>query len=176
MSKSIFIPVAGIMASIPFLSPAIETVCGPAFEMVGADPAMAATTFIAVDMGGYQLAYKLADPVNPETLGNWMMAMVVGYMSGATIIFSIPVGLAMLQKSDHKYMALGIMTGILSIPVGVATSSVIMALSSPEVRTTISISDGKDEASFTLSEDQDLTAGDYQARVRAVDDKGEPLL
>ena len=125
----IFVPVAGIMASIPYLSVGIKTLCGPAFELVGADPGMAVTTFIAVDMGGYQLAQSLADGVD-----NWIMATVVGYMSGATIIFSIPVGLAMLRKSDHKYMALGIMAGVLSIPIGVATSFVILASSSPNVR------------------------------------------
>ncbi len=27
--------------------------------------------------------------------------------AGATIAFSVPVGLAMLPKKDHKYMALG---------------------------------------------------------------------
>ena len=53
----IFVPVAGVMASIPFLSVAIKTVCGPAFELVGADPGIAATTFIAVDMGGYPLRH-----------------------------------------------------------------------------------------------------------------------
>lgn len=165
----IFVPVAGIMASIPFLSVAIMTVIGPAFHSVGADPAIAATTIIAVDMGGYQLAQSLAK----GDLDNWIMSMVVGYMSGATIIFSIPVGLAMLQKRDHKYMALGIMAGLLSIPIGVATSSLIMAARSLEVRTTISTSDEQEGVSFTSS--KELAAGDYRVRVRAMNAKGEPL-
>lgn len=125
----IFVPVAGIMASIPFLSIAIRKACGPVFVLIGADPSMAATTFIAVDMGGYQLARSLADGTS-----NWIMAMVVGYMSGATIIFTIPVGLAMLDRRDHKYMALGIMAGVLSIPIGVATTSFILVLNAPDVR------------------------------------------
>src|SRR5690625_4717160 len=56
----IFIPVAGIMASIPYLSEFIRIVIGPLFALVGADPSIAATTVIAVDMGGYQLADALA--------------------------------------------------------------------------------------------------------------------
>jgi len=56
----IFIPVAGIMAAIPYLSAFISAVVGPLFQAVNADPAMAATTIIAVDMGGYQLAETLA--------------------------------------------------------------------------------------------------------------------
>ena len=147
----IFVPVAGVMASIPFLSVAIKTLCGPAFELVGADPGIAATTFIAVDMGGYPLAQSLADGID-----NWIMAMVVGYTSGATIIFSIPVGLAMLQKSDHKYMALGIMAGVLSIPIAVATSCVILVLSSPNVRGTIS-ADSHNDVQLALTFGQVLT-------------------
>lgn len=129
----IFVPVAGIMASIPYLSQVIKAVFGPAFGAIGADPAIAATTFIAVDMGGYQLANVLA-----ATRESWIMAMVTGYMAGATIVFSIPVGLAMLEKRDHKYMALGVMSGILTVPVGVFVTSAILALTNASVRDVIS--------------------------------------
>ncbi|MDN4526625.1 ethanolamine utilization protein EutH [Fictibacillus fluitans] len=139
----IFVPAAGIMASIPYLSAFIEKVFGPMFHAVGADPAIAATTIIAVDMGGYQLAEALA-----ATKESWIMAMSVGYMSGATIVFSIPVGLAMLDKRDHKYMALGVMSGVLTIPIGVFIASATMALTRPEVRSVISTGG---EASYQLA-------------------------
>lgn len=129
----IFVPVAGIMASIPYLSKIIEIVFGPLFSLLGADPAIAATSIIAVDMGGYQLADVLA-----ATRDDWIMAMIVGYMLGATIVFSIPTGLAMIDKKDHKYMALGIMSGILTVPIGVLISSVIIVFSNTAVRETIS--------------------------------------
>jgi ethanolamine transporter len=125
----IFIPVAGIMASIPYLSEFIRVAAGPLFALVGADPSIAATTVIAVDMGGYQLANTLA-----ASREAWIVATVVGYMAGATIIFSIPVGLAMLAKSDHKYMALGVMSGILSVPVGVFIACALIATTGIAVR------------------------------------------
>ena len=53
----IFIPVAGVMASAPYLATIIKTVFGPAYSLVGADPALAATTIIAMDMGGYQRVF-----------------------------------------------------------------------------------------------------------------------
>lgn len=128
----IFIPVAGIMASIPYLSKFISSLVGPLHSMLGADPAIAATTVIAADMGGYQLAKALAQ--SPE---GWIMAMVVGFMAGATIIFSIPVGLAMLNKRDHKYMALGIMSGVLSIPAGVVITCLLISFFGTDIRTDI---------------------------------------
>ncbi len=125
----IFVPVAGIMAAVPYLAQLIRVVLGPAFSAIGADPAMAATTFIAVDMGGYQLADKIA-----TTRENWIMAMMTGYMAGATIVFSIPVGLALLEKRDHKYMALGVLSGILSVPVGILISSTLIFILAPFIR------------------------------------------
>lgn len=141
----IFVPVAGIMASIPYLSQFITAVFGPLFAAIGADPAIAATTFIAVDMGGYQLADALA-----LTREGWITAMVVGYMSGATIVFSIPVGLAMLKEADHKYMALGIMAGILSVPIGVFIACIMLVVSNPGVREAVSTSSA---SSLALSMD-----------------------
>jgi ethanolamine transporter len=129
----IFVPVAGIMASVPYLSLFISKVFGPVFSFIGADPSIAATTFIAVDMGGYQLADALA-----QSKDSWIMAMIIGFMAGATIVFSIPVGLTMLDKRDHKYMALGVMSGILSIPLGVFISSMIMKATSTQIRGEVS--------------------------------------
>lgn len=129
----IFLPTAGIMASAPYLTAFVSSVFGSAYSAVGADPAMAATTFIAVDMGGYQLADALA-----ETRESWIMAMVTGYMAGATIVFSIPVALKMLEKRDRKYLALGVMSGLLAIPIGVFVASAIIAVSHPIVREVIS--------------------------------------
>jgi ethanolamine transporter len=73
---------------------------------------------------------------------------VVGYMAGATIVFSIPVGLAMLDRRDHKYMALGVMSGILTVPLGVLITTSILSITDTRVR---------DKVSTTASSDHALT-------------------
>lgn len=138
----IFLPVAGIMASVPFLTMLVQRVFGPVFAAIGADPAMAATTFIAADMGGYQLARELK-----LTNESWITAMTAGFMAGSTIVFSIPVGLAMLHKRDHKYMALGAMAGLLSIPLGVLCANLLLWLLAPGIRDFIGT---KGAADYTL--------------------------
>jgi len=132
----IFLPVAGIMASVPFLTEMIKIYVQPLFESIHANPAMAATIFIAVDMGGLQLARELCG----DSMESWITAMTTGYMAGSTIVFSIPVGLAMLHKRDHKYMALGAMAGLLSIPIGVFIANIIIWMLNPAIRPTASIS------------------------------------
>lgn len=129
----IFVPAAGIMASIPYLTWFISKFIGPVFDTIGSDPAIAATTILASDMGGYQLANALK-----TSYEGWVMAMIVGYMAGATIVFSIPMGLAMLDKRDHKYMALGIMSGVLTIPIGAFIASALTVLFNTEIREVIS--------------------------------------
>lgn len=137
----IFIPTAGIMAAIPYLSQIVQSLFGPAFSSIGADPAMAATSIIAVDMGGYQLADRLA-----RSRESWIQAMLTGYMAGATIVFSIPVGLNLLEKRDHKYLALGVMSGLLSIPVGVFVSCMLTIPMEPAVRSIVATNAAADHS------------------------------
>lgn len=147
----IFVPAAGIMASIPYLTILISKFISPIFLSIGADPALAATTILASDMGGYQLANALK-----TSYEGWAMALVVGFMAGATIVFSIPMGLAMLDKRDHKYMALGIMSGVLTIPIGAFISSVLLVLFDTKIRDVISTT-AESKYEFAISYLQILT-------------------
>lgn len=130
---SIFLPVAGIMASLPILTSIITSVIGPVFSAIGADPSIAATTFLAVDMGGYQLAESLA-----QTKESWIMATTIGYMAGATIVFSIPVALKIIKKKFHRPMSMGMMIGFITIPVGVLISNLIIMVTNPMIREIVS--------------------------------------
>ncbi|BAN49639.1 ethanolamine utilization protein EutH [Metapseudomonas resinovorans] len=142
----IFIPVAGTMAAIPFLSSFINQWIAPLFAALGADPGIAGPIFIASDMGGYQLAHALAR--DPE---GWVLGLITGFQSGATLIFVIPVGLAMLAKADHKYMALGIMAGLLSIPISIITIAMLTQWLGLNVRPDIATSGPATQAlAFTL--------------------------
>lgn len=129
----VFLAQAGIMAAIPILSYAITYTVGPLFQSMGSDASIAALSIIAVDMGGYQLADAIA-----ANRDQWITAMLVGYTSGASIVYLIPLGLVMLQQKDHKYLALGAMAGLISIPFGVLISLMIITLNNIPVRDIIS--------------------------------------
>lgn len=141
----IFLPVAGIMASIPYLSRFVEVITGRIFEFMGADQAMAAGALIAGDMGGYHLANVLAD-----SHGAWIMATATAFMAGSTIVFSIPVGLAMLEKKHHRYLALGVMSGVLTIPIGVFVTTLILKVTQTRLRSEIDTA-GESDRVFELS-------------------------
>ena len=129
----ILFSVGGIYASIPYLQLFVSSVFGPLYGLIGADPSLAATTIVASDMGGYQTAYDLA-----STTESWIMALFTGFMAGATIVYSVPIGLRLIDKKRHKYFALGVMCGFLAIPIGVLAASGICALANPMVRDVLS--------------------------------------
>lgn len=131
----VFLAQAGIMISIPYLSKLISLVLGPYFAAMGSDVSIAALSIIAVDMGGYQLADALT--ANRDM---WIAAMIVGYTSGATIVYLIPVGLMMLERKDHKYLALGAMAGLISIPFAVLAALMMITLFNLPVRDIVSTS------------------------------------
>lgn len=131
----VFLAQAGIMAAIPIISYGITYTIGPLFESMGSDVSIAALSIIAVDMGGYQLADVIA-----SNRDQWITAMLIGYTSGASIVYLIPVGLIMLKKRDHKYLALGAMAGLISIPFGVLISLMIITVNNIPVRDIISTS------------------------------------
>ncbi|WP_447588906.1 ethanolamine utilization protein EutH [Aquipseudomonas campi] len=129
----VFLAQAGIMISIPYLSKLISFVLGPYFAAMGSDVSIAALSIIAVDMGGYQLADALT--ANRDM---WIAAMIVGYTSGATIVYLIPVGLTMLERKDHKYLALGAMAGLISIPFAVLAALMMISFFNLPVREIVS--------------------------------------
>lgn len=129
----IFLPVAGIMALIPLMSTFISTFIGPVYAWMHADPSIAAGLVIAPDLGAYHLAAETAG-----SHAGWIFAFAVSFITGSTIIFVIPVGLAMLQKKDHKYMALGIMAGLLAVPVSILTIVLMLQFTEVPLRTEIS--------------------------------------
>ena len=130
MMASLFVPIIGLMISVPFLVVGVNKLFGAIFAKIGADTAIAASAVIPPDCGGYALAMQLAS--SPEIT---MMCICVGVMTASTIAFNIPIGISVLDKKDHPYLALGAMSGILSIPFGVFVSCVVMWLMKPTVRT-----------------------------------------
>lgn len=129
----LFLPVGAVLAAAPILSAAISQFVAPVFTALGADPAMAATTFISVDMGGYQMADAAA-----RSREGWIIASFNGFLLGPHVVFTIPVALAMLPRRDHRYLALGMMGGLIAIPIALAVGLGVVALSDPMIRATIS--------------------------------------
>ena len=104
----------GMLCLAPVLADVLAPVIVPVFGVLGADPAMFVGAILANDMGGAALAAELAlDPAAGAFGG-----LIVGSMLGATVVFTIPAALGMIVKEDRKYMATGVLAGVITVPVG----------------------------------------------------------
>lgn len=110
-------PLALGMVGIVCLAPVISNVLGrviiPICTAIGADPSVFGS-ILANDMGGYPLAMELA--VNQQA--GLLSGLIIASMLGCTIVFSIPVGLGLIEEHDRPFFAKGLLIGLITIPIG----------------------------------------------------------
>lgn len=111
---SLALAMVGVISLAPVLASLLKPVVVPIFNFLGADPGMFGGTLLANDMGGAALSAELA--VNPDA--GLFGGLIVGSMMGVTIVFTIPVALGIIEESDQRFLALGVLAGIITIPIG----------------------------------------------------------
>lgn len=114
----------GMICLTNFIAFVLEKGLAPFFHMLHMDPAILAG-FLAVDMGGYQLAEKLA---LDSAMGSYA-GIVLGAGLGCTLVFTIPVGMGMVEEENKPYFAKGIVLGLLGLPFALIIGGVLSGLS-----------------------------------------------
>ena len=112
---SLAMAMLGVICLAPVLAAVLKPVVVPVFRALGADPAMFAGAILACDMGGGPLAAELTADADAAALGG----VITGSMLGATLVFTLPVAMGILEEQDRPAMAKGVLCGIVTIPVGV---------------------------------------------------------
>ena len=106
------------MLGMIIIAPVFADLLSPIFDFVynafGIEPSIIPASLFANDMGGAPLAIKVAKNAQLGTYNG----MVVASMMGATVSFTIPLALGCLKKERHKELILGLLCGILTIPIG----------------------------------------------------------
>ncbi len=113
------------MLGMIILAPVLADLLSPVFDFVykvfKMEPSIIPAMLFANDMGGAPLAKEIA---KNSQLGMYN-AMVVSAMMGATISFTIPVALGCIKKEKQKELILGLLCGIVTIPIGCLVSGFI---------------------------------------------------
>ena len=113
----------GIICIAPALAGLLGPVIRPLYRLVGADPAMFGSLF-ANNMGGYQLSAALAD--NRE-VGEFA-GLVASSMLGASIVYTIPVGMELVGEKNRTWFAQGVMLGLIAVPAGSFAGGLVIGL------------------------------------------------
>lgn len=118
---SLALAMVGIICLAPVLAKLLRPVIVPVYRLLGADPAMFAGTILACDMGGAALAKELTADSQAALLGG----VLCGSMLGATVVFTIPVALGILEPEDRPALAKGVLAGVVTIPLGILAGGLV---------------------------------------------------
>ena len=115
---SLFCPMALSMIGMLVIAPAIGVWLTPLFDgfyhLFRIDPSIIPASLFANDMGGMTLAQSVCQSAE---IGNYN-AFIVSSMMGCVISFTIPFSLGIVKQEQHKDLFLGILCGIITVPIG----------------------------------------------------------
>jgi len=121
---SLALAMLGIICLAPMLASLLKPIVVPVFRLLGADPAMFAGSILACDMGGGALAMEMTADTQSALFGG----VLCGSMLGATVVFTIPVAMGILQEADRPFLAKGILAGVVTVPLGLFAGGLIMGM------------------------------------------------
>ena len=114
---------AGIICLAPLLAQFFSLLINPVFSACGIDPAMSGS-ILAIDMGGYQLAMDLAaDPAIGAFAG-----IIASSMFGCTLVFTIPVGMKVMDQRNQPQFLKGITAGLIGLPAGLLVGGIVQGI------------------------------------------------
>lgn len=113
---------AGVMVLSPYIASLLTGVSGSFPEFL--DFSIIPASIFANDSGGAQLSVDLArDPA----LGLFN-GLIVASMMGVTVSFTIPYSLQVTRPEDHDALLLGIICGMITIPVGCVVGGLMLGI------------------------------------------------
>lgn len=115
----------GMIAIAPVLADFLAPVFSFMNDKLHIEPSILPATLFANDMGGAPLAVEVAAD---KALGSFN-ALIVASLMGATISFTIPFALGVVEHSHHKELLLGLLCGIVTVPLGCFVSGIVQGIS-----------------------------------------------
>ncbi len=115
--------VVGLICLAPVLAPALQSVIGPVFRLIGADPAMLPGSLLSCDVG-YHLGAAIAEDQTLALYGGLLVGSVMGFV----ISFTIPVACGLIRKEDYRYFSGGVLMGYIFDPVACLIGGLCMGL------------------------------------------------
>lgn len=122
--------VVGIIAISPVLLQLLSPIVTPVFSLIGISPAMVPGSLLALDMGGYAMSMQLAG--DNIAAGNYAGIIVASTM-GITICFTIPYALTVLTKEDRSLFSIGVLLGVITLPIGCMIGGICMSFTSTPI-------------------------------------------
>lgn len=118
--------IIGIYTLSPVIAELITPILYPLSDLFKTDPSVFISSILAVDLGGYLTSVEIA---KTAIIGEFN-GIILASMMGSTISFTIPIALKLIDEKDFKYFSKGILAGIVTVPLGMIVSGIIMKVPS----------------------------------------------
>ena len=122
MAGPLILAMGGMLVLYPVISELLLGISGVSSKYF--DFSIIPAALLANDMGASQIAMSLAASAEVGLLNG----MVVSSMMGCTVSFLIPYVLQVTAKERHNDVIFGLLCGIITIPVGVLVSGIIIGV------------------------------------------------
>ena len=122
MAGALILSMAGMLVLAPVISDLLNALPGESTKFF--DLSILPAIILANDTGASQISASLAAS---EAVG-LLNGMVVSSMMGCTVSFLVPYVLQMTARDRHSDVIFGLLCGIITIPVGVLISGIILGV------------------------------------------------
>lgn len=110
---SIAISMVGIYSLSPLIGEGIGFLLTPISNFIGIDSSIFPSMFLAVDMGALGIAESLSSNIHMY----WISGVIIASTLGATISFSIPLALGIIEEKYLEDLTTGLLYGIMTLPI-----------------------------------------------------------
>lgn len=116
--------IVGIYTLSPVIGKLIVPILNPLAKLIRTDPSVFMGSLLAVDLGGYLTSIEVANSLRVGEFNG----LILSSMLGTTISFTVPVALKLINPKNLKYFTKGILSGIVTIPLGMIIAGIMMKI------------------------------------------------
>lgn len=114
----------GMLVLAPLIAYLLRPIVSALASVIPFEPSVVPAMILANDMGGAPLAMEFAS----SQQAGYYNGLIVSAMMGVTISFNIPLAMGVVPKEKHEPLLLGMLCGIITIPVGCLISAFVVGL------------------------------------------------
>ncbi|MGL4656180.1 MAG: ethanolamine utilization protein EutH [Sarcina sp.] len=114
----------GIFAISPIIGDVLSKICIPIGEFLGIDLSIFPAMFLAIDMGALGISSELAGNVDMYIISGVIVASTLG----ATLSFSIPLALGVVDNEYSNELSVGIIYGIATMPFSAIVAGLMLEM------------------------------------------------
>lgn len=120
---------AGIFAISPVLANVLGKIFVPIAEFLNIDASIFPSMFLAIDMGALGISRDLAGNENMYIVSGVIVASTLG----ATLSFSIPLALGIVDKKYSRDLSRGIIFGVATMPLSAIVAGILIGMNFKDI-------------------------------------------